>query len=109
MVRRNSHATCPKEFRRVSYNTFQETIDDNSNKYIVSPYHLLPSKTEKGLFDISDNASGQSMQQPSIKLQPIHHLRYRSDSEFELSESDSDSDNSVGAEEEKQDLDDVLN
>lgn len=110
LVRRDSHATCPKEFRRVSYNTFQETIDDNSNKYIVSPYHLLPSKTEKGLFDISDNASGQKTQQQSIKLQHIHHLRYHSDSEYEDSGNDSDSDNeSVGAEEEKRDLDDVMN
>ena len=114
LVRRNSHATCPKEFRRVSYNTFQETISTDDKRYVVTPYHLLPSKSEGGLFDVSDKASSVLSQRGTTSMSLhrglVHHLHEKSDSEWD-SESDysSSDDEDLGVEEDDEDLKDVLN
>ena len=59
LIRRNSHEHCPKEFRRVSFQTFEETINENDDRYKVEKYHLVPSESEGGLFNMKDTVQTQ--------------------------------------------------
>ena len=124
MVRRNSHIVCPKEFRRVSYHTIEETISDDDKKYVVSGYHMFPSETEGRLFDVSKNApaimeqrsqeisgSGSSSRSSMMLRGVVHSMvthAHSDEEDYVPSDSESESDEEEGVEEDAQDMQDLL-
>ena len=110
LVRRFSHAHCPKEFQRVSYHAFEEKISDDK-RYEVEPYHLLPSPAEGGLFDMSKPVRDQVQAprpQRSARIVMRSLQLHEHDSDYEYSSEESDDDSDLGDLESKEDLDDVL-